>query len=245
MGKPLIGITGRRWPATALGHHVPFAMHDLHFDLHFTDYPRSVALAGGLPVELARDADVDALVERLDGLVLSGGADVDPELYGAEPDVNLGSVERERDEWELALFSAARRVDLPILAICRGFQLLNVALGGTLNQHVELDEGAGHPQWDVDGRTPTHEVAVEPGTRTASILPATWSVNSLHHQTVETVGEGLIVTARASDGVVEGVETPDGSILAVQWHPEMLGHPDPTFTWLVDEAVARMSKVRN
>ncbi len=245
MGKPLIGITGRRWPATALGHHVPFAMHDLHFDLHFTDYPRSVALAGGLPVELARDADVDALVERLDGLVLSGGADVDPDLYGAEPDVNLGAVERERDEWELALFDAARRIDLPILAICRGFQLLNVALGGTLNQHVELDEGAGHPQWDVDGRTPTHEVNVVPGTRTASILPATWPVNSLHHQTVESVGKGLIVTARASDGVVEGVETPDGSILAVQWHPEMLGHPDPTFAWLVAESSARMSKVRN
>ena len=114
MGKPLIGITGRRWPATALGHHVPFAMHELHFDLHFTDYPRSVALAGGLPVELARDADVEELVQRLDGLVLSGGADVDPDLYGAEPDVNLGVVERERDEWELALFDAARRVDLPI-----------------------------------------------------------------------------------------------------------------------------------
>ncbi|HSN03209.1 MAG TPA: gamma-glutamyl-gamma-aminobutyrate hydrolase family protein [Acidimicrobiales bacterium] len=245
MGKPLIGITGRRWPATTLGHHVPYAMNDLHFDLHFTDYPRSVALAGGLPVELARDADVDALVERLDGLVLSGGADVDPDLYGAEPDVNLGAVERERDEWELALFSAARRLDLPILAICRGFQLLNVALGGTLNQHVELDEGAGHPQWDVDGRTPTHSVNVVAGTRTASILPSTWPVNSLHHQTVETVGEGLIITARASDGVVEGVESPDGSVLAVQWHPEMLGHPDPTFAWLVAEASSRMAKVRN
>lgn len=245
MGKPLIGITGRRWPATTLGRFVPVAMHELHFDLHFTDYPRSVALAGGLPVELSRDADVDGLVDRLDGLVLSGGADVDPELYGAEPDVNLGAVERERDEWELALFRAARQRDLPILAICRGFQLLNVAMGGTLNQHVELDEGAGHPQWDVDGHTTTHEVDVVAGTRTASILPSSrWAVNSLHHQTVETLAEGLIVTAVATDGVVEGYETPDGSILAVQWHPEMLGHPDPTFSWLVGEASSRMAKLR-
>lgn len=220
-------------------------MHELHFDLHFTDYPRSVALAGGLPVELARDADVDDLVERLDGLVLSGGADVDPELYGAEPDVNLGTVERERDEWELALFEAARRRDLPILAICRGFQLLNVALGGTLNQHVDIDEGAGHPQWELDGRTRTHDVEVLAGTRTATVLEVgRWAVNSLHHQTVATVGEGLIVTAVASDGVVEGFETADGSILAVQWHPEMLGHPDPTFSWLVGEAAARVAKLR-
>ncbi len=239
MGKPLIGISGRRWPATALGDFVPLAMRTLHFDLHFTDYPRSVALAGGLPVELARDADVDELVERLDGLVMSGGADVDPALYGAEPDVNLGALERERDEWELRLLETARRRGLPVLAICRGFQLLNVALGGTLNQHVELSDGAGHPQWDVDGRQPTHQVSVLPGTRTAGLLAPLLAVNSLHHQTVSTVGEGLIVSAVATDGVVEGVESPDGLILGVQWHPEMLGQPDATFSWLVHEAMLR------
>jgi putative glutamine amidotransferase len=242
MARPLIGISGRRLPATLLGSHLPAAMSSLSFDLHFSDYPKSIAAAGGLPVELARDADVDGIVERLDGLVLSGGADIDPSLYGRESHPNLGSLERERDEWELALLMAARKADMPVLAICRGFQLVNVAFGGTLHQHVELEEGSGHPQWDVDGRTATHEVEILAGTLTSKLLPSQWPVNSLHHQTVDTVGEGLSVSAIAPDGVVEGLETPDGNLLAVQWHPELLTAPDPTFVWLVREAGIRLSK---
>lgn len=236
MGKPLIGLTGRRWPAAFLGSNLPFAMRELTFDLHFSDYPKSVADAGGLPVELARDADVEGVVERLDGLVLSGGADLDPAHYGAERHSELGQLEQDRDEWEFALLSAARARQMPILAICRGFQLVNVAFGGTLVQHVEIDEGAGHPQWDVDGRKPTHEVQMVKDTLAASLLPATWPVNSLHHQTVSEVGRGLVVSARASDGVVEGLETPEGDLLAVQWHPELLAKPDPTFLWIVRAA---------
>jgi len=239
MGKPLIGLTGRRWPASFLGRNVPKAMSGLTFDLHFSDYPKSVAEAGGLPVELSRDADVEGVVERLDGLVLSGGADLDPTHYGADRDEQLGQLEVDRDEWEFALLTAARAASLPILAICRGFQLVNVAFGGTLNQHVEIDEGAGHPQWEVDGRTTTHEVRVVDGTIAASLLPSTWPVNSLHHQTVNTVGAGLIVSALATDGVVEGLETPEGDLLAVQWHPELLAKPDPTFRWLVEAARVR------
>jgi putative glutamine amidotransferase len=241
MTKPLIGITGRRWPATALGANVPVAMSGLRFDLHFSDYPRSVAVAGGLPVELTRDADVDAMVERLDGLVLTGGADLDPALYGQEAIADLGLVESERDEWELALFAAARARDLPVLAICRGFQLVNVAYGGTLVQHVELDEGAGHPQWDVDGHTATHEVHVLPDTVAATLFSPVWAVNSLHHQVIDRVGQGLVVSATATDGVVEGLETPNGDLLGVQWHPELLAAPDPTFVWLVRRASDRMS----
>ena len=236
MGRPLIGLTGRRWPASFLGSNVPPAMSELTFDLHFSDYPKSVAAAGGLPVELTRDGDVVGIVSRIDGLVLSGGADLDPAHYGAEPHSQLGQLERDRDEWEMELLGAARERSLPILAICRGFQLVNVAFGGTLNQHVEIDEGVGHPQWDVDGRKPTHEVRVVADTLTASLLPASWPVNSLHHQTVDRVGEGLIVSANAPDGVVEGLETADGQLLAVQWHPELLEKPDPTFQWLVREA---------
>jgi len=239
--KPLIGITGRRWPASALGANVPTAMSGLRFDLHFSDYPRSVAVAGGLPVELTRDADVDAMVERLDGLILSGGADLDPALYGQEAQADLGLVESERDEWEFALFAAARGRDLPILAICRGFQLVNVAFGGSLVQHVELENGAGHPQWEVDGHTATHEVHVAPNTVAATLFSPTWSVNSLHHQIVERVGDGLTVSATATDGVVEGLETPEGDLLAVQWHPELLAAPDPTFVWLVRQASDRMA----
>jgi putative glutamine amidotransferase len=241
MARPLIGISGRRWPAAALGKNVPAAMNDLDFDLHFTDYPRSVALAGGLPVELTRDADAQEMVDHLDGLVLTGGADVEPEHYDQEPDENLGATEPDRDAWEMALLAAARAKDIPVLAICRGLQLVNVVFGGTLRQHIELEEGAGHPRWDVDGHQTTHQVNLVEGTLTSALFPHEIGVNSLHHQVVEEVGEGLIVSAKASDGEVEGLETPDGKILAVQWHPELLKKPDPTFVWLVGEASKRLS----
>lgn len=217
-------------------------MQDLSFDLHFSDYPRSVALAGGLPVELTRDAEVSGIVGRIDALVLSGGADLDPSMYEASPDENLGPLEQDRDVWEMALLQAARDRDLPVLAICRGFQLVNVAFGGTLHQHVELEEGVGHPQWDVSGRSVTHEVRVVDNTIASTLFPEVIGVNSLHHQTVDRVGEGLVVSAVAPDGVVEGLETPDGSILALQWHPELLSAPDRSFEWVVREASARMQR---
>ena len=153
--------------------------------------------------------------------------------------MNLGPLERDRDDWEMALFGAARAADLPVLAICRGFQLVNIAFGGTLHQHVGLDDGVGHPQWDVSGRLATHDVYVVAGTLASSFLAPVVAVNSLHHQTVNQVGEGLIVSATAPDGVVEGLETVDGTLVAVQWHPELLEAPDPTFQWLVREASVR------
>jgi putative glutamine amidotransferase len=240
MARPLIGISGRRWPASALGRNVPAALNEIHFDLHFTDYPSSIALAGGLPVELTRDADVDEMVDHLDGLVLTGGADVDPAHYNQAPEEKLGTLEPDRDEWEISLLAAARAKGIPVLAICRGMQLVNVVFGGTLRQHVELDDGAGHPQWDIDGHEATHSVDIVDGTHTAELFSGEIGVNSLHHQVVETVGEGLIISAIAADGVVEGLETPDGKIVAVQWHPELLKKPDPTFVWLVREARDRV-----
>jgi len=216
-------------------------MSDIEFDLHFTDYPRSVALAGGLPVELTRDADADEMVDHLDGLVLTGGADVDPANYGRAAEDGLGAIEPERDAWEIKLLGAARRKGIPVLAICRGLQLVNVVFGGTLRQHVELDEGVGHPQWDVDGHEATHSVDVVEGTLTAELFSGEVGVNSLHHQVVDEVGEGLLVSAKAPDGVVEGLETPDRTLVAVQWHPELLDKPDPTFVWLVKSASERAS----
>lgn len=242
MSRPLIGISGRRWPASALGDNVPKAMSGIEFDLHFTDYPRSISLAGGLPVELTRDAEATEMVEHLDGLVLTGGADVEPKHYGQSPDEGLGAIEPDRDAWEMALLAAARDKGIPVLAICRGMQLLNVVCGGTLRQHLELDEGAGHPQWDVDGHEMTHGVDVVEGTLTAELFPGAIGVNSLHHQVIDEVGEGLVVSAKASDGVVEGLETPDGLIVAVQWHPELLKKPDPTFQWLVRSATDRRNR---
>ncbi len=142
----------------------------------------------------------------------------------------------------MALFAAARDKGIPVLAICRGFQLVNVVFGGTLRQHVELDEGAGHPQWDVDGHTATHEVNVVEGTLTSSSLPGEIGVNSLHHQVVDEVGEGLIVSAKASDGVVEGFETPDGRLSPCSGIPNFLDKPDPTFQWLVRAAKERLAQ---
>lgn len=218
---------------------MPKAMAALEFDLHLSDYTKSIALAGGLPVQLTRDADVVALIGHLDGLVLSGGADVEPWRYGADPEDELGLVEPDRDEWELALYRAARQRGIPVLGICRGFQLINVAEGGTLDQHVELDEGSGHPQWDVDGRLATHAVSCVASSIIGELLGADnpVNVNSLHHQTLERVAEGLLPTATAPDGVVEAVQSVDGLVLAVQWHPELLSAPDPTFCWLVDTAL--------
>jgi putative glutamine amidotransferase len=215
-------------------------MGGVQFDLHFSDYPKSIAMAGGLPVELTRDADVSEMVEHLDGLVLTGGADVDPENYNQSPDDDLGAVEPERDAWEIALLAAARDKGIPVLAICRGLQLVNVVFGGTLRQHVDLYEGAGHPQWDVDGHEATHTVSIVDGTKIAELVTGEIGVNTLHHQVVDQVGEGLVISAKASDGVVEGLETPDGKILAVQWHPELLTKPDSTFVWLVREATERV-----
>lgn len=214
-------------------------MSELSFDLHFADYGSSVALAGGVPVELTRDADVEEIIAHLDGLVLSGGADVEPQRYGASPHDDLGETEADRDDWEFALYAAARAKAIPILAICRGFQLVNVAHGGTLNQHVELEEGAGHPQWEIDGRKTTHHVSCVASSLTADVLGGSLEVNSLHHQILSTMGDGLVVGATAPDGVVESFYTPDATVLAVQWHPELLPAPDPTFVWLVDAATAR------
>jgi putative glutamine amidotransferase len=215
-------------------------MHGVEFDLHFADYAQAVAACGGVPVELTRDADVAAVMEHLDGLVLTGGADVDPAVYGQDPDPELGAIEPDRDAWELALLGAAEARGVPVLCVCRGAQLLNVAKGGTLRQHVSVDEGDGHPRFADDGHEPAHAVELEDGSLAASLLGARIDVNSLHHQVVDRVGEGLRATGRSPDGAVEVLELEGGDVLGVQWHPELLARPDPTFTWLVDAARRRV-----
>ena len=149
-------------------------------------------------------------LEDLGGLVLTGGGDVDPFLYGAEPHLRTKYVSRERDELEQALVEEAERKDLPILGICRGLQILNVTRGGTLHQHVE-----GHKEVE-------HSVRPEPGSQVAAFVGTEdYTVNSRHHQAVNRLGRGLAVTARAEDGIIEAVEDPEKRFLvAVQWHPE-------------------------
>jgi putative glutamine amidotransferase len=167
---------------------------------------------------------------------MTGGADPDPSLYGEDPHPELGEIEPGRDEWELGLIRAALDRRLPMLCVCRGAQLLNIALGGTLVQH--LDESDTHALWTTSRTDRCHTVQVSAGSRLSSLYGMNVATNSLHHQAVGRPGSGVVVTGTAEDGVIEGFEVEDRpEILAVQWHPEMLAEqPDPAFAWLVEEA---------
>lgn len=212
------------------------------------DYVRAVDKAGGIPLVITgvRPEDAGAILESCDALLLSGGPDVAPELFGEEPHERLGSVVRERDDYEIALAREAVARDMPLLAICRGIQVLNVAFGGTLVQDIpsEVETRLNHahvgPRTDV-----VHEVDIEPGTRIESLLGSRRAgVNSFHHQSIDRVGERLAITGRApEDHVVEAVEMPDRSwVVGVQWHPENFwrtGEFDPLFDGLVRATTSR------
>jgi putative glutamine amidotransferase len=181
-------------------------------------YLQAIERAGAVPVVLPPCvSDLEALVSRLDGVCLSGGPDLDPEAYGSrERHAELGPTEPSLDAFELALARSALERGMPLLGICRGAQALNVACGGTLHQHLP-----GHRQSDP-GCTTSHEVEVLPRTRLAGLIGAgAYAVNSFHHQAVDRLGDGLLVSARASDGTVEAIEGP-GFALGVQWHAETL-----------------------
>jgi putative glutamine amidotransferase len=203
-------------------------------------YVRSIEAAGGMPVVLPPIglAAVAPLVERLDGICLSGGPDLDPEAYGADDrHAELGPTEPALDAFELGLARLAVGSGLPLLGVCRGAQALNVARGGTLHQHV-----AGHRQTE-HGTVPTHTVTVAEGTRLAALVGAgQLAVNSFHHQAVDRPGRGLRVTARAADGTVEAIEDPAGRfVLGVQWHVETLSavaEHGALFAALVEAAAA-------
>ena len=189
------------------------------------NYSQAVVAAGGLPLMVAvlDPALADAYVEQADALVLTGGADVEPALFGATPDRWLGSVDERRDAFEIALYRAFRAAGKPVLGVCRGHQVINVAEGGTLHQHLPAVEGSWqHDQRDLRG-APLHPVRLEAGSRLARAFGRLdVRTNSYHHQAVDEVGAGLVVVARTGDGVVEAIESERGSfVLGVQWHPEM------------------------
>ncbi|KIZ17664.1 gamma-glutamyl-gamma-aminobutyrate hydrolase family protein [Streptomyces natalensis] len=210
MSQPLIGISTYQQEAR-------WGVWTLPAALVPAGYPRLVQRSGGLPA-LLPPGDPDtaaAVVARLDGVVIAGGADVQPARYGAQPHPRTGPPSLDRDAWELALIEAALAARVPLLGICRGLQLLNVALGGTLIQH--LDGHAG-----PDGVFDHHPVKPVPGTLLARALPEPVTVPTYHHQAVDRLGRGLLASAHAEDGTIEAVELPaaDGFALAVQWHPE-------------------------
>lgn len=194
------------------------------------DYVRAVETAGGLPLVLApgKPEDAPALaaeyLDRVQALVLSGGADVDPALYGEARHATVKRVFPERDAFELALCREALRRDMPTLAICRGHQLLNVATGGTLFQDIasQVEAAVVHDP-DQERWERCHDVVLLPGTRLRDILgQERVAVNSFHHQAVKELGQGLVLSARGcDDGVIEGMEMPDRKfMIGVQWHPE-------------------------
>ena len=228
--KPVIGVTsfveGVRWghwrsPAAV----TPFA------------YVRAVSTAGGRPVQLPPDDDaVGDTLDRLDGLVATGGIDIDPALYGGDEHPTMAGARPEQDRAEMALLEAALARNMPVLAICRGSQLLNVLRGGDIVQ--DLAEGNGSPDLHGDGTgtTAEHEVTVCEGSRLAGLLGGRSSVTSEHHQALGRIGAGLDEVAWAADGTVEALEDPAKRFaLGVPWHPER-SESSELFRGLVAEA---------
>lgn len=198
-------------------------------------YITALELAGLVPIvipPLSNPAAARSIIGAVDAVLLTGGEDVDPDLYGQLRNEHSGPPNRLRDQTEIALVLAAREARKPLLAICRGPQLLNVALGGTLIQDIPSQvPGALKHNSDDERGARIHDVAIEPGSLIAAAVGSTHiSVNSLHHQSILEPAPGLKITARAPDGIIEGVESesPDWWAMAVQWHPEeMNDSPEP------------------
>jgi gamma-glutamyl-gamma-aminobutyrate hydrolase PuuD len=229
MSRPVIGITSYAQDARWGVWHLPAALVPLA-------YVDAVERAGGRAVVIPpAEEDVEETLDALHGIVFSGGSDVDPAHYGADAHPETDIPQTRRDAGELALLRAALERDLPTLAICRGFQLLNVARGGDLVQH--LPDHLGHDDHkQVPGEFALHPVEVKAGSRLAAIVGSTTAVTSHHHQAPGRVGDGLVECAWAADGTLEAVEDPSRQFLVgVQWHPEA-GEDAALFEALVEQA---------
>lgn len=199
---------------------------------YYVPYRRAVEAAGAEPVELPPGTRA---LPAVDGLLLPGGWDLDPSFYGETKDEKVGPVDRELDETELRLFQAARQEDIPVLGICRGQQVINVAMGGSLVQHLEDHDVRAHGRSHL-----AHTIEVDPSSELGRAAGEhKIRVNSLHHQAIRNLAPGLHQTARGEDGTVEGVESDDGLIVAVQCHPEELTTDLPWARKLFERFVAR------
>jgi putative glutamine amidotransferase len=241
MAVPVIGVTGRIEQSVRLPSKPIISMS--------RSYVRAVAIAGGAPVVTVPHADEEALravFERLDGLLLSGGGDVLPAFYGEDDSGLLWAVDQQRDRTELTLARWALSEGLPLLAICRGTQVLNVAAGGTLIQDIATGVPGSLTHSTVAVHPPSgvaHAVQLAEGSRLSRLFgTGEIGVNSAHHQAVKDLGAGLIVAARAPDGVVEGIEAPDHPFcIGVQWHPETMLETQPHMLRLFEALVERAS----
>jgi putative glutamine amidotransferase len=229
---PVIGIVAHRLYAQS---------HQSKVDGQIAAYCRAVSLAGGAPVLIPLALDEmqwRAIYSRLDGLLLPGGVDVDPVHYGQAPHPKLGEVDPALDEAELLLARWALSDDLPLLGICRGAQLLNVAAGGSLVQ--DIPSQWTNPLVHATFAASAHQVTIRPGNRLAEVLGVeTCMTNSRHHQAAKALGPGFIVTATTSDGVIEALERVDAAFcIGVQWHPENLVEQDRVMLSLFEAFVA-------
>lgn len=238
MSRPLVGIPSHSYDKVLDGTYPPsFLMTQV--------YVQRLEAAGAAPIIvplLAGDATLRVIYERLDGLFLAGGVDVDPSYYGEPPHPRLGDVNRERDRIEITLLRWALADHMPVLAVCRGIQVLNVAAGGTLYQDIEaqIPNAMRHDYHKIRPRNyRAHDVAIEPDSHLSRAMGAhAVGVNSLHHQAVKDVASGFRVTARAGDGVIEGIERRNGHFaVGVQWHPEALAEEDAAMQALFDRFV--------
>ena len=237
MARPVVGITTYVTPAK-------WSYWELDAALVPAAYVQAVERAGGRPLLIPpSDGGVEETLDAVDGLIFSGGADLDPTLYGQEPHAETFGIHEDRDRSELALLEGALERDMPVLAICRGSQVLNVARGGDLVQHlpdVVGDEKHKH----TPGTFADHDVTLEEGTKLASVLGDRAPVKSHHHQGFGRVGEGLRVAALAEDGTIEAVEDPAHRFaLGVLWHPEA-GEDMKLFEGLVEAAAAYRAERR-
>jgi putative glutamine amidotransferase len=227
--RPLIGVTTSEVRRAETVEPTPEGEPPRHEMALGLTYLRAIEAAGGLPVvipPLHLDA-IEPLLDRVAGICLSGGPDLHPQAYGAEPDEHLGPTEPDLDRFELAIASAADQRGVPLLAICRGTQAMNIVRGGTLEQHIPSRSNGGDPvehRQRIPGNEASHHVRIEPSSRLAATIDASEAdVNSFHHQAIDRLGGGLIATAWADDGTIEAVEDPHRDFLiGVQWHAELL-----------------------
>ena len=233
--KPLIGISGERRTGDKLRGSLE-VMNHLSFDVYWEDYAKGIIAAGGIPIFLPLSLNPSEIIPRLDGILMSGGADIDPERYGAKPEPELQAIEPIRDEFELSLIEEIYKREIPVAGICRGLQILNIHAGGTLFQDIPP-----HSVRDEPPSSRVHEVAFTEGSVLAGLYGPSMQVNSLHHQSIDRVGSGFLATGLANDLGVEAIEHCELPILAVQWHPEMLDSrdSDPLFQWLVRHSSER------
>ena len=257
MARPLIGLVGRRRVGSRIGGFPP-VFDNVEVDLYIAHYAHAINAAGGIAVYLPLDSDPADLAPRLDGVLLTGGEDVASCLYAeriaasgasdgtteavadagthqlAETDANATADEVPlRDAFELALLDAALVTKLPVLGICRGAQLLTVAAGGTLHQHLPT-----HAFVDGPPDATPHIVITADDSELRRMYGPEVAVNSLHHQAADALGDGYVATAHSPDGIIEGIEHTELPIVAVQWHPELMTDAlaDPCFSWLVNHA---------